>query len=90
MILLSVEKTFKLDKPFRILKFELEKFTLDFLPKLKGSGKFKTAYENKEITTINGIDLLFIGFDELLKDKAANSRPKDLEDIKQLKSIKKK
>jgi hypothetical protein len=71
-------------------KFELEKFTLDFLPKLKGSGKFKTAYENKEITTINGIDLLFIGFDELLKDKAANSCPKDLEDIKQLKSIKKK
>ena len=71
-------------------KFDLEKFTLDFLPKLKGSGKFKQAYENKEITTINGIDLLFIGFDELLKDKAANSRPKDLEDIKQLKSIKNK
>lgn len=71
-------------------KFDLEKFTLDFLPKLKGSVKFKQAYENKEITTINGIDLLFIGFDELLKDKAANSRPKDLEDIKQLKSIKNK
>lgn len=30
----------------------------------------------------------FIGFDELLEDKAANSRPKDLADIKHLKSIK--
>ena len=27
----------------------------------------------------------FIGFDEFLKDKAANARPKDLADIKQLK-----
>lgn len=71
-------------------KFELDKFTLDFLPKLKGSGKFRQAYEKKEITTINGIDLQFIGIDELLQDKAANSRPKDLDDIKQLKSIKKK
>jgi predicted nucleotidyltransferase len=71
-------------------KFELNKFTLDFLPKLKGTIKFNQAYEKKEITTIKGIDIQFIGFDELLKDKAANSRPKDLTDIKQLKSLKKK
>lgn len=71
-------------------KFDLNKFTLDFLPKLKGSTKFRQAYEKKEITTIKGIDMQFIGFDELLQDKAANSRPKDLADIKQLKSIKKK
>jgi hypothetical protein len=57
---------------------------------LKGDSKFKQAYEKKEITTIEGTDLIFIGFDELLKDKAANSRPKDLDDIKHLKSIKKK
>lgn len=71
-------------------KFDLDKFTLDFLPKLKGVNKFRQAYGKKEITTIKGIDMLFIGFDELLQDKAANSRPKDLADIKQLKSIKKK
>jgi predicted nucleotidyltransferase len=71
-------------------KFELNKFTLDFLPNLKGTIKFNQAYEKKEITTIKGIDIQFIGFDELLKDKAANSRPKDLTDIKQLKSLKKK
>jgi predicted nucleotidyltransferase len=71
-------------------KFDLNKFTLDFLPKLKGATKFRQAYEKKETTTIKGIDMQFIGFDELLQDKAANSRPKDLADIKQLKSIKKK
>jgi len=71
-------------------KFNLEKFTLDFLPKLKGSGKFKQAYDKKETTIINEIEMFFIGIDELLQDKAANSRPKDLEDIKHLTSIKKK
>jgi hypothetical protein len=30
-------------------KFELKKVTLDFLPKLKGSGKFKPAYEKKKL-----------------------------------------
>jgi len=68
----------------------LNKFILDFLPKLKRTTKFKQAYEKKEITTIKGINIQFIGFDELLQYKAANSRPKDLIDIKQLKSIKKK
>lgn len=71
-------------------KFVLEKFSLDFLPKLKDSGKFKSAYEKKETTIINEIEMFFIGIDELLQDKAANSRPKDLEDIKHLNSIKKK
>jgi predicted nucleotidyltransferase len=71
-------------------KFDLNKFSLDFLPKLKRATKFKQAYEKKEITTIQGTDMQFIGFDELLQDKAANSRPKDLADIKHLKSIKKK
>ncbi|MBY0479115.1 MAG: hypothetical protein K2Q24_15815 [Chitinophagaceae bacterium] len=71
-------------------RFDLEKFTLDFLPRLKGAAKFRQAYVNKEITNIKGIDMQFIGIDELLQDKAANSRPKDIADIKQLKSIKKK
>lgn len=71
-------------------QFELNKFTLDFLPKLKTATKFQKAYDRKEITTLKEIDMHFIGFDELLQDKAANSRPKDLADIKQLKSIAKK
>jgi len=70
-------------------KFDLDKFTLDFLPKLKGQTKFRTAFSKRDITTIDGVDMLFIGFDELLEDKAHNSRPKDLSDIKHLKSIKK-
>ena len=71
-------------------RFNLDKFTLDFLPKLKGVSKFMQSYEKRDTTTLKEIDIPFIGFDELLQDKAANSRPKDLTDIKQLKSIRKK
>lgn len=71
-------------------KFELDSFTLDFLPKLKGAIKFSQSFNNREIITIRKIDIPFIGLKELLQDKAANSRPKDLADIKHLKSIKKK
>ena len=65
-------------------------FTLDFLPKLKSVAKFRDSYKNKEVVTLKDVEIPFIGFDELLQDKAANSRPKDLLDIKQLKSLKNK
>jgi len=71
-------------------KFNLEKFTLDFLPKLKGLSKFRQSFEKREKIKIKGVEMPIIGIEELLKDKAANSRPKDLDDINQLKSKSKK
>ncbi len=71
-------------------RFNMEKFTLDFLPRLKGLSRFRQTFEKKEIVSINGVEIPIIGIDELLQDKAANSRPKDLNDIRQLKSKKKK
>ena len=65
-------------------KLEMEKFTLDFLPRLKSSSKFKTSFDSKEIIKFNGTDILVISFDDLISDKKANARPKDLIDIKQL------
>jgi hypothetical protein len=63
---------------------------LDFLPRLKSNAKFRNAYKNREIVMLKDVDIPFIGFDQLLQDKAANSRPKDLLDIKQLKSLRNK
>ena len=70
-------------------RFDLEKFTLDFLPKLKGLTKFRPAFDKKEIINLKGVNIPFIAFDDLLEDKAANSRPKDLSDINQLKAKRK-
>jgi len=57
---------------------------------LKDNNKFNLAYKKKETIKINEIELVFIGIDELLQDKASNPRHKNLEDINQLKAIKKK
>ena len=65
-------------------KLEMEKFTLDFLPKLKGLTKFQLSFNKREIVNFKGTNILVISFDDLIKDKEKNARPKDLNDIKQL------
>ena len=62
----------------------MERFTLDFLPELKGLLKFRLSFDKREIIDFNGTDILVISFDDLIKDKEADARPKDLLDIKQL------
>lgn len=70
-------------------KYEFEWFTLDLLPVLKAALKFNACYAKKELVVFEGIDISFIGYNDLLLDKAANARPKDIEDIEQLKSKRK-
>jgi predicted nucleotidyltransferase len=83
---IEVYKNEKEPKPkTSFFKFEIENFTIDFLPSLKGLSKFNPSYNHRDIVEINEIQLSFINIDDLITDKAVNSRPKDLEDIKQLK-----
>lgn len=65
-------------------RFEIEKCTIDFLPELKALPKFRRSFDKREVVSFNGIDILVIGFEDLIKDKETNARPKDLIDIKQL------
>lgn len=69
-------------------KFELENFTLDFLPELNGLSKFSLSYQEKASTILQGIEVFFLSYEDLIKNKQFNSRPKDLIDIEQLKKIK--
>ncbi len=71
-------------------RFELEQLTLDFLPKINGLSNFASSFQKKEIVRLNKIDIFFINYEDLIINKQANARPKDLEDIEQLKRIKNK
>ena len=71
-------------------KFELENFTLDLLPQLKGLAQFRLSFENRETVNINDIDIYFISYQDLIKDKETTARTKDLIDIEQLKKNNKK
>jgi len=76
------EKTPNPKKSF--FKYEFEHFTLDLLPVLKAPLQFTAAFASKEFATLNGVLIPFIGYDDLLFDKQAAARPKDLTDIEQL------
>jgi hypothetical protein len=67
-------------------RYEFEQFTLDLLSNLKAPLKFNTAFVNKETVVFSEIEIPFLNLDDLIADKAANARPKDLADIEQLKA----
>ena len=66
-------------------KYELETFTLDLLPEIKARLSFKASFKTREIVSLQDTDIPFISYDDLIKDKEANARPKDLLDIEHLK-----
>jgi hypothetical protein len=68
-------------------KFEFDKFTLDALPEIKATIKFVEANRNKETVEIEGVKIHFMSYRDLIEDKKATARGKDLEDIDQLRKI---
>jgi hypothetical protein len=65
-------------------RYESEKFTLDFLPELKASLRFRSSFNRKETVTLNDTEIPFISYEDLILDKQINGRPKDITDINQL------
>ncbi|MES2881403.1 MAG: hypothetical protein V4676_04585, partial [Bacteroidota bacterium] len=70
-------------------KFDYPHFTLDFLPKMIGDEKFITFYQRREIVIIEKTEIYFMGYEDLIANKIKTARPKDLDDIEQLRKIKK-
>ena len=50
---------------------------------------FANAYKNKVEKTIEGLNICYIGFDDLIKNKIASGRPKDILDVKYFENINK-
>lgn len=72
-------------KSFFKLKFD--KFTLDFLPIIIGLEKFTSSFEKKEVVKVERTEINFICFEDLIKNKQATARPKDINDIKHLNKL---
>lgn len=56
---------------------------IEILPKVSGRD-FKTAYERRVNATVDGQPVKLIGFEDLLANKKASARLKDLADIEEL------
>ncbi len=65
-------------------RYEFEKYTIDFLPKLKASLKFRSSFNKRETVTLDNTEIPFINYEDLILDKKTDARSKDITDIEQL------
>ncbi|MFD1874117.1 hypothetical protein [Hymenobacter bucti] len=65
-------------------RYEFDLFTLDLLPSIKSAISFGPAFARREIIEVNGADISFINFEDLIADKESTARPKDIDDIQRL------
>ncbi len=65
-------------------RYEFDLFTLDLLPTIKSAINFGPAFSRREIIELGGVAISFIDFEDLIVDKQATARPKDLDDIRHL------
>jgi len=71
-------------------KYEFENFTIDLLPELKAKLSFRTSFQKREVIIIGETEIPILNFEDLITDKSTNARPKDLDDIRNLKDKQKK
>ncbi|WP_338762094.1 hypothetical protein WAF17_16895 [Bernardetia sp. ABR2-2B] len=69
-------------------RYEFEEFTLDLLPKMDSRLDFRSSFDKKEVTIFDDVQVSFLCLEDVIKDKEFHNRPKDREDIEQLKKIK--
>jgi predicted nucleotidyltransferase len=56
---------------------------IDIINQIDGV-KFSECFTAKKIVTIDNLQVNFIGYDDLIKNKKATSRPRDIDDIQNL------
>jgi predicted nucleotidyltransferase len=67
-----------------IFKFKFEQYTLDLLPRIVAQIRFREAFERRTVVERNGVEIPFISLEDLIRDKKALGRPKDHDDIENL------
>lgn len=67
-------------------KFDFQDFTLDLLPELKAPLKFFSSYSKREIVNLDDIGIPFINIEDLIEDKNATARQKDIDDIQNMRN----
>ncbi len=66
-------------------RFDFDEFSLDLLPEIKAKIKFLDANTRKETVEFENIKIHFISYPDLIEDKKASGRDKDLETVLKLK-----
>jgi hypothetical protein len=68
-------------------KLEFDDFTFDILPNIKADISFNDAFSRKETITVNGTEIYYLSFNDLINDKQTTARKKDIDDLRNLSSL---
>jgi hypothetical protein len=68
-------------------KLETDRFTLDLLPEIPGLTRFRDSFNERELSVLNEIEIPFISYQDLIRNKETLRRPKDINDINELKKL---
>lgn len=69
------------------LRYKLGDCTLDLLPQIKASIRFRDAFTRRRALVRDGFEISIIGIADLIADKEASGRAKDLVDAAHLKKM---
>ena len=81
------EVIFDPDKTF--LRIPQLGFRTEFLPHIPGISSFSNSIKRASKTSLDGIDVFILGYDDLIKNKTTVGRDIDFQDIQELKKRKK-
>ena len=71
-------------KPGNVIQLGYPPLRIDLLTEIDGV-TFKECFDNRKEVIIDGLGVNFIGYDDLLKNKKESGRPRDIDDIDNLK-----
>jgi len=72
-----------LSKPKTLITFGREPIKIEILTTVNGV-EFGKSFKNRLVLDLDGLQVNFIGFNDLLKNKKATGRPEDLADVSRL------
>ncbi len=67
----------------RVVQLGYPPYRIDIITSISGV-EFDSAWSNRLVVDVDGLNVPFIGRDDLLKNKRATGRPKDLLDVERL------
>lgn len=70
-------------KPGNVIQLGYPPLRIDLLTEIDGVS-FKECFDNRKEVTIDGLQVNFIGYNDLLKNKKESGRPRDIDDIENL------
>lgn len=75
------------DPKHSFLRYKLDDCTLDLLPQIKAPIRFRDAFARRRAFIRDSFEITLISLEDLIADKEASRRPKDLVDVAHLKKM---